>query len=311
MKYKKIILDILTTIIIILLMDNDIIKLPLHEILGVAILFLFIIHKYFNWTWIKNITLNLFNKQTPTKTKIMYWLDLLLLILLILNVLSGIFISQKLFTYFNAKNISLWSNLHHFFAYSFLVVIAIHLGLHWQYIMNVFKKIFKIEKTNFIIKTILRIISLGIATLGITSLLNPAINKNFIPIPPTNNTNEQENTTVKKEVIVPIIKEKTVTLEEYLSKLYCNGCNRRCPLTSPQCIIGETYREQKIQEYNLNNQEEATIQEIAVEEETVVKATTQTTTENEKEPNVINYISILGLFVGGTHYISKIPKKKK
>lgn len=310
MKYKKIILDILTTIIIILLMDNDIIGLPLHEILGIVILFLFLIHKIFNWAWIKNITLNLFSKKIPIKTKIMYVLDLLLLVLIILNTLSGIFISQILFTYFNSENISLWSNLHHFFAYSFLVVIAIHLGLHWQYVMNVFKKILKIQKTNIIIKTILRIISLGIATLGITSLLNPTINKNFIPVPKTKNINETTNTTVKKEVIVPITTQNTITLEEFLGNIHCTGCNRRCPLTSPQCVIGETYREQKIQEYNLNNQE-ATITEIAVEEEPAVQTTTETTTENVKEPNVINYISILGLFVGGTHYISKIPKKKK
>lgn len=310
MKYKKIILDILTIIIMIILMDNTITGVPIHEILGISILILFLIHKIFNWAWIKNITLNLFSKKTPIKTKIMYFLDFLLLVLIILNTLSGIFISQTLFTYLNAQNISLWSHLHHFFAYSFLVVIAIHLGLHWQYIMNIFKKILKIQKTNIIIKTILRIISLVIATLGITSLLNPAINKNFIPVPKTKNINETTNKIVKKEVIVPITAEKTITLEEFLGNIHCTGCNRRCPLTSPQCVIGETYREQKIEEYNLNNQE-ATITEIAVEEEPAVEKTTESIMENIKEPNIINYISILGLFVGGTYYISKIPKKKK
>lgn len=301
MKYKKIILDVLTTIIMILLMNNNFTGVKRHEVLGIAIVLLFVIHKYFNWSWIKNITLNLFNKKTPTKTKIMYFLDILLLMLLLLNTLSGILISQNLFTYLNARNIKIWSNLHHLFAYGFLVVIGIHLGLHWQYVMNIFKKIFKIKKTNNIIKTILRITFLGIVIFGIISLLNPEINKKFIP---EKLLNKITNITTEKEVINSIKIEKNETLEDYLGKSYCNGCSRKGPLTTPECIVGEELREEKIEEYNLNNQE-VVIEEIGIEK----KSITKTTIEN-KEPNVFNYISIMGLFAGGTYYISKTPKKK-
>ncbi len=39
------------------------------------------------------------------------------------------------------------------------------------------------------------------------------------------------------------------TLEEYLSKLICTGCSRRCPLTALKCGRGTTYKNAAISEY--------------------------------------------------------------
>lgn len=42
---------------------------------------------------------------------------------------------------------------------------------------------------------------------------------------------------------------KTADLEEYLSKLVCTGCGRRCPLTAPQCRKGESQVQRATEEF--------------------------------------------------------------
>jgi ABC-type antimicrobial peptide transport system permease subunit len=52
-------------------------------------------------------------------------------------------------------------------------------------------------------------------------------------------SNENDDETIKD----------TPTLEEYLSKLFCNGCGRHCPLSSPGCNRGYSYREEAANRY--------------------------------------------------------------
>lgn len=42
---------------------------------------------------------------------------------------------------------------------------------------------------------------------------------------------------------------QTDGLEEYLSKLVCTGCGRRCPLTDPQCRKGESQAQRATEEF--------------------------------------------------------------
>ena len=39
-------------------------------------------------------------------------------------------------------------------------------------------------------------------------------------------------------------------LKDYLSKLYCNGCGKHCPLTNPRCGVGMNKQQIKVEEYN-------------------------------------------------------------
>lgn len=78
--------------------------IKVHEILGIVVLFLFIFYKILNFKWIKSITINLFKKGIKTKTKIMYAVDIILLILVILNVITGILISTCILTNITTNN---------------------------------------------------------------------------------------------------------------------------------------------------------------------------------------------------------------
>jgi len=59
---------------------------------------------------------------------------------------------------------------------------------------------------------------------------------------------KEEVTTTKKITTKPdneITTSKIVNVPsdsevyKYLSNLFCNGCNKHCPLSAPQCVIGE------------------------------------------------------------------------
>lgn len=70
MKKFKVLIDILLFIITILLFNIGLIGNLNHEILGITLGILILIHVLLNFKWIKQVTKNL--KKINTKTKIMY-----------------------------------------------------------------------------------------------------------------------------------------------------------------------------------------------------------------------------------------------
>ena len=93
MKKLKIIIDILLFIITIALFNIGLIGNLMHEILGIALAILIIIHILLNFKWIKQVTKNF--KKTNTKTKIMYIIDILIMIIYLGTIICGILIAMK------------------------------------------------------------------------------------------------------------------------------------------------------------------------------------------------------------------------
>lgn len=330
MKTKKLILDIIMTIIMVSLMDVVFTGIKLHELLGIGLLFLFIIHKFFNWDWIKGVTKNLFSPKIKAKIKVMYAVDILLVLSVAFIIISGILISQELFPSLNADNISLWSNLHHFASYFSLVLISVHIGLHWEMIMFGFRKMLSITKESKVRKVILRVMSFAIAILGIKAFFKPEILNNFTaPFNTDNNAEtvtENDNTIKDDESSTITSKEKSsvqnddndiitdnsdttaanVSLEEYLSNLVCGGCGRRCSLTALQCSRGQRYKNEAVSDYN----------DLYSQTSSTKKSTAEISTEDEtssKDSKIPEMVFLMGLIIGATHYTVTIPKhiKKK
>ena len=246
---KKMILDIIMSTIIVLLMKTVFTGMFLHELLGLFVFALFIFHKFLNWKWIKGVTPKLFSKKMPLKTKIMFGLDVLLFILVTFIIISGVLISQNILTSIQGNDLLFWSEWHHFAAYSALILISIHIGMHWQSIMNMFRKLFKISGQNIVRKTICRLFAVIIMILGMKVLFRPDINIIFTaPLVPENNGDDSTtistlstNSTSLKvtQISTTQIVDDAPTLEEYLGKLFCNGCSRHCPLTALSCSKGK------------------------------------------------------------------------
>ena len=148
MKNKKIILDIIMFIIMFLLMKLLFTGIVLHEILGLVIFGLFIIHKLMNFTWIKNITKGLFNRNKINgKIKFRYYIDWLLFIDVLIIIITGIIISQVLFLNWFVYN-AIWSDIHHLAAAIGFILIVLHTLLHYVEIKAAFKKKINESKEN-------------------------------------------------------------------------------------------------------------------------------------------------------------------
>lgn len=158
--YVKFSLDILMAILFTLLFKKMLFGIKFHEIVGLVIGGVVLVHCILNSKWIKAITVKLFSEKITIRTRIMYLLDLLLLIDVAVIILSGIFISKVLFPYLRLQGIPSLQGIHILASYILLMIIGIHLGLHWNWVMSTFKKIFKIPQ-----KKLITYISRGLAVL--------------------------------------------------------------------------------------------------------------------------------------------------
>lgn len=245
---KKIILDIIMTVIFIILMKIFFTGVLLHEVIGLVIFLMFILHKYWNWTFIKKTTKNILIGKVNPRVLINYLLDWMLFIDTVLIIISGILISQELFPFLNASNISLWSAWHHFFAYVGLILIGLHIGLHFNTIMIQLKKMLHIKKE--FSNNVKRAIAALLLLLGTKAIYDSKMIV-YLKKPFNKNSFVQSLSSHTSYAIQKYTANDSPTLEEYLGNLFCNGCGRHCPLSAPQCGIGARLAEQSIVDYQV------------------------------------------------------------
>ena len=128
MKKKiRIIIDISMTVMMPLLMAYSLIGELFHEIAGSLIFILFIVHHILNRKWYSNVAKGKYNARRIFQTI----LNMLLLIFMILQPLSGILMSKHLYTFLPDLHVSaLARSVHMLFAYWGYVLLCIHAGTH-------------------------------------------------------------------------------------------------------------------------------------------------------------------------------------
>lgn len=171
--YIKFILDLIMGIVFSMLFNKNVLGgLKFHEIAGLAVGFAVLIHIALNWRWVKNVTLSIFNKKIALKTRIGYILNILLLLDIAVIIISGIFISKVLFPGIMIQNNFFNQRTHIASAYLGLALIGIHLGLHWKWVMGLFRKVIKVNQTNNILKYIAKVAAVLVLAFGIYSMVS-------------------------------------------------------------------------------------------------------------------------------------------
>jgi len=162
--YLKLSLDILMVLVFALLFNTRVFSgLQFHEIAGLALGGVFVIHLALNGKWVKKVTENVLSSQISFKTKIRYLVDVLLLLAMAFIVVSGIMISRTILVgVLKTSNIRLFQSLHIIVSYVALLLIGIHLGLSWSWVLNTCKRLFRITQQ----RTVLG--KLGIAAVILT-----------------------------------------------------------------------------------------------------------------------------------------------
>lgn len=131
-KEIKSIVDILMTVVFVLLMCVSQTGSYLHEIMGIMVIILFVIHQILNINFYKNIF-----KGKYSKIRIAFLIvDITLLIMMILMIVSALMISQNILTFIHIGNDSLGRTLHIFSTYTIYMLCGVHLGLHYNMIVK-------------------------------------------------------------------------------------------------------------------------------------------------------------------------------
>lgn len=142
--YLKIVIDLLMAITFVLLMNPRVLNgLPFHEIAGLAIGVAILTHIGLNYRWVINTTVKIFDPKLPKKTRFSFGLNILLLISMSAVIITGIFISRVVFPNLAIEGNRWIRGIHSLSADSTLAIVGIHLGVHWQWIMSIFKRMFK------------------------------------------------------------------------------------------------------------------------------------------------------------------------
>lgn len=239
---KKIILDIVMFIMFLFLMFTNITGVLIHEILGIVIFILVILHIVINRKWLFSISKNIKNKNIKTKFKIMCIIDWLMTIIIFIITISGMILSTDLFSFIPNNNYNLSYNIHLYLSDMEIIIMFIHLGLHLN---EVYKKL-KIDNITFYVKLTVSILTIigsffvyrdvlkveSFSNSSDDKVSNGKANDNST----TNGTDSDNNTTIE-------------TLREYLSKLHCKGCGRNCLLSNPRCGRSQPYIEQATKDY--------------------------------------------------------------
>lgn len=247
--FFKLFLDILMTAMYATLMFGYKIGSFYHEFIGVAVGIMFIIHICLNWNMLKGVI-----KTGKEKTKAAYSvvLDALLAIGMPIVIGTGIAMSRELFTSTPQRGMTF---IHNIASWICLSIMVMHILIHAKYIAVVAKTFVKNILNRESIRAMggFAILLLCLAVVQMSAFYSVngtanAINKQEI----TQGAEQKRSKKDKKED--QEIKQSTTssssdtaeipTLEDFLSKMFCNGCHRHCPLISPSCGKGEAYLEQ-------------------------------------------------------------------
>ena len=140
---NKLLLDILIFASFLISMDPHSSGIAIHEWLSLALAGTIIIHLLLNWDWIAQLTARLFANGL-NGSRFNYILNWLLFIDGIFIMLSGIMISESAVP---ALGLALpqnfaWRSLHDLSANLSLILMGLHLALHWTWIVWTIKHLF-------------------------------------------------------------------------------------------------------------------------------------------------------------------------
>ncbi len=169
----RLIVDISMFILTFLLMNVNFISPLWHEIFGITISFLIIIHLILNFKWIKNITKNI--KKVKSQTKILYAVDILTFFSYFVTIVAGILISTSIFNFKTSYNPYLML-IHHITGRLSLSLMLVHFGFHLNRIISKFTKN---ETTRVLIYIIYGTLSVIISMYLIYKLVNSYVWQGF------------------------------------------------------------------------------------------------------------------------------------
>lgn len=159
----KICVDVVMYILFLLLMGQYLLRDAPHEWLGIAAGVFFILHNVLNYKWYKVIFKGRYNTIRIVQTAV----NILLLLAVFGCMLSGIFVSQYIFSVGNGSTIEFGKLLHLVTTAWAFILMSVHFGLHWAKFIGLAKKLPMNPKTQILFRRFFQVLVLALCIYGV------------------------------------------------------------------------------------------------------------------------------------------------
>lgn len=175
MKKKRIvrmIVDISMVALLPLLMAYILVGQKMHEILGIIMLIIMILHHLLNLRWYKSLLKGKYTVGRVVNTV----LDMLLLVTMFATMMSGIAMSKHVFAFLDLPiAASTARKLHMLMSNWSMILMSVHLGFHWNMIEKMISKALHMEEKSMIRSWFLRMITVAIAGYGVWAFVKRGV----------------------------------------------------------------------------------------------------------------------------------------
>jgi hypothetical protein len=138
---KNLIIDLAAAVTFFVAMAPQMTGFALHEWISFALGATLMVHLVVHWKWVVATTTRFFGKVSR-QARINYILNWVLLIWTTIVMVTGILISETLLPLLGLSGSvnPFWSTLHHTASDAIILVMALHIALHWKWIVNAVKR---------------------------------------------------------------------------------------------------------------------------------------------------------------------------
>lgn len=159
----NLVIDLLLLITFLLLFASPLTGNVVHEIMGSLFFLLLAIHQLTHWSWYKNLAKGKYYLLRAIHTTI----NLLLVACVIVISVTALGISQRLFIFLPLNFGLIGSQIHIVLAYWGLIVVSLHIGLHWERLIGIVKKRLHLDQSKVISRYLLQIITVCFVIYGL------------------------------------------------------------------------------------------------------------------------------------------------
>lgn len=161
----KLAIDLVMTVIMLAAMAYYLIGNMIHELLGVSLFVLFIVHNVLNRRWFQTVLKRKHNTRLILNTAV----NLLLLLMTLMLMVSSVLISRTLFAFIPVDGGLIARQMHILATYWGFILISIHIGMHWRMITGMVRNISGIPSLNRGRTFVVRVMAMLIAVYGVYS----------------------------------------------------------------------------------------------------------------------------------------------
>lgn len=188
----KLVIDLVMTVLMLVEMAYQLTGNTIHELVGVFLFLLFIVHNILNRRWYRTIIKGKYNVRRILSIAV----NLLFLIAMAVVLISSVPISRDIFAFIPINNDMIVQQIHVLTAYWGFIFMSVHIGMSWGTIINAVRKMTGITGTSRMRTIALRVLAVLIVVYGVQASFERNMGSKLILYDPFGYLNFDESTMV-------------------------------------------------------------------------------------------------------------------